>query len=152
SRYWSSDVCSSDLESLALMDLVRIEDLFTLHLEVLGPGGLHLMLDKTEQPEIIWRRGDGVRVPAPMITELLNAVTGIDAVDLGEPLVPGQAEGLTYAMLYMEPPPGTEAGSPPRVLRFGEPDEEGWLQVVSNDRDRKSTRLNSSHVKISYAV
>jgi len=123
-------------ESLALMDLVRIDDLFTLHLEVLGPGGLHLMLDKTEQFEIIWRRGDGVRVPAPMITELLNAVTGIDAVDLGEPLAPGQAEGLTYAMLYMEPPPGTEAGSPPRVLRFGEPDEEGWLQVVSNDRDR----------------
>ena len=22
------------------------------------------------------------------------------------------------------------------MLRFGEPDEEGWVQVVSNDRDR----------------
>src|SRR5690606_41511930 len=95
-----------------------------------------LVLGKPGQPEIVWGGGDGLGVPAPRITELLNAGTGIDAGGLGEPLAPGQAEGLTYAMLYMEPPPGTEAGSPPRVLRFGEPDEEGWVQVVSNDRDR----------------
>src|SRR5690606_41699918 len=39
-----------------------------------------------------------------------------------------------------------------RRLRGNEPeDEEWWARVWLDFQDRKSTRLNSSHVKISYA-
>src|SRR5690554_7792308 len=49
----------------------------------------------------------------------------------------------------------------PAALRFGlPPDETGWQRLEGAlseltyliDQDRKSTRLNSSHVRISYAV
>src|SRR3712207_8442921 len=38
------------------------------------------------------------------------------------------------------------------VRAFGRGGKENWLLMKRNDRDRKSTRLNSSHANISYAV
>src|SRR5260221_11754888 len=43
-----------------------------------------------------------------------------------------------------EVPPRDSAAAPPQVPKDGAP--------VAGDRDRKSTRLNSSHTVISYAV
>src|SRR5690606_40426150 len=44
--------------------------------------------------------------------------------------------------------PGVPQYGPPAIARPGEDDRDG----SGADRDRKSTRLNSSHVKLSYAV
>lgn len=126
-------------ESLALKDLVRTTDIFTLHIELYGPEGLSLELNKTEKPEIIWRRGDGLVVPGSVMTDFLGAVIAIDAQDLGRPLAPGEAESLNYVTLILDPPPNSPEGAPPRVVRFGEPDENGMVQVVANDRDRLYT-------------
>src|SRR5690606_39443667 len=51
-------------------------------------------------------------------------------------------------------PPGTRVRVTAAVEDGGvEPPDGGWLVLaVEDDGDRKSTRLNSSHVKISYAV
>src|SRR5690349_22445406 len=45
-----------------------------------------------------------------------------------------------------------EARLAPRDLRGGRPDRHLDVRRVDWGRDRKSTRLNSSHVEISYAV
>src|SRR5690554_7664749 len=39
-----------------------------------------------------------------------------------------------------------------RNRQTGFKDITAWLSVLWNEKDRKSTRLNSSHVRISYAV
>jgi len=123
-------------QSLALMDLVRTNDIFTRHIELHTATGLSLELNKTEEPRIIWTRGDGLVVPPSMMTEFLGALIAIDAQDLGRPLAPGEAESLQYVTLKMEPPPGSKPDAPSRVVRFGAPDENGQVQVVSNDRER----------------
>src|SRR5437667_5664968 len=43
-----------------------------------------------------------------------------------------------------KPPPPRTAGRPPSPRR--------WTRGSARERDRKSTRLNSSHITISYAV
>src|SRR5207302_8359555 len=59
--------------------------------------------------------------------------------------------------LLLAPPPGDQCGPGPQ-RRPGErpertlPPGRAELHEVAIDADRKSTRLNSSHVKISYAV
>src|SRR5439155_20628290 len=47
--------------------------------------------------------------------------------------------------------PWTHRGHPERHRQL-ESQEEGWTRCVHGTTDRKSTRLNSSHVAISYAV
>src|SRR5690606_39888005 len=50
----------------------------------------------------------------------------------------------------LPPPSGSPTSAPDEVHRFS-PEVENTRHLVSG-KDRKSTRLNSSHVKISYAV
>src|SRR2546427_8181892 len=50
-----------------------------------------------------------------------------------------------------------QAEPPPKLNRWGTPWKEGiavpaWVERVPESGDRKSTRLNSSHSQISYAV
>src|SRR5690625_6281700 len=76
-----------------------------------------------------------------------------------------------YQRLSSDGEPSASDGGAPRLLAFrladsndetetrfataivlGEPEEVGEAGPTADDRDRKSTRLNSSHVAISYAV
>src|SRR6266511_5067031 len=55
---------------------------------------------------------------------------------------PPRSTLFPYTTLFRSPPPGRARGRPRDGAAAGRP----------RSRDRKSTRLNSSHVKISYAV
>src|SRR5439155_25880024 len=58
-----------------------------------------------------------------------------------------------YTTLFRSPSPGGGARSPNhRTGPAALPGQAGSLRLPRGDRDRKSTRLNSSHVAISYAV
>src|SRR5699024_11272635 len=54
------------------------------------------------------------------------------------------------------PPGQTHHGAKRVLVRWRHKDQSGWLTLLEyaqlHNRDRKSTRLNSSHVSISYAV
>src|SRR5262245_14041838 len=68
--------------------------------------------------------------------------------DLAVPLTLFTVEALTNAFKHAYPP-GTRGG----VIRLTLiPIEDGKLRLAVEDKDRKSTRLNSSHLGISYAV
>src|SRR5258708_23883937 len=54
---------------------------------------------------------------------------------------------LSHTTLFRSPPNSTRVEGAPRM-----PLSNGLLEVVSRTGDRKSTRLNSSHQIISYAV
>src|SRR3989442_9061056 len=56
---------------------------------------------------------------------------------------PPRSTLFPYTTLFRSPP----AGSPPPEAQLGQ-----WSAVFPAPTDRKSTRLNSSHVRISYAV
>src|SRR5690606_40037436 len=66
----------------------------------------------------------------------LKIHTDVGIVGLGEPLLEGRALTIQTAIKEIEP---YLIGKDPR-------------NIVHHWQDRKSTRLNSSHVKISYAV
>src|SRR5699024_12208365 len=58
-------------------------------------------------------------------------------------------EEMGYAITGIEPGAGVFKASEEAVEEYG---LEGWEVQASSSGDRKSTRLNSSHVSISYAV
>src|SRR5205814_8371813 len=68
---------------------------------------------------------------------LLNIIAGLEQPDSGQVLADGQP--VTG--------PGRE-----RMMMFQESALFPWLDVMGNLIDRKSTRLNSSHLGSSYAV
>src|SRR5690606_40664853 len=100
--------------------------LHILHMCSLGPPPRSTLFP---YPTLFRSEGDGVGDH----TEMAGTVADL----LGHPVQVGRRVGAG------DHEPGLEAGEIPRLRRRG--DSEGVL-------DRKSTRLNSSHVKISYAV
>src|SRR5690606_40744630 len=77
----------------------------------------------------------GAAVIAPLQSGLVGRVTG-----------PAGTRGRPGAARGYDPPPTSAAGSILLVWYSRFPASSGYTE------DRKSTRLNSSHVKISYAV
>src|SRR5690606_42004657 len=65
----------------------------------------------------------------------------------------GNPDGtLINALLHRFPNlPGINGVKRPGLVHRLDRETSGVMVVAQNDRDRKSTRLNSSHVKISYA-
>src|SRR3712207_7274849 len=66
---------------------------------------------------------------------------------------PPRSTLFPYATLFRSERLDTESTPEPILLDAGEDDERSWRRFLSDgDADRKSTRLNSSHANISYAV
>src|SRR5207302_10008630 len=73
------------------------------------------------------------------------------------PIFAGDVEvvGKGVVLLRVAARGGAEEARVGQILHVGAPGQVGGFQLVDDVRrreDRKSTRLNSSHVKISYAV
>src|SRR5690606_9664055 len=101
------------------------------------PGKIHLHTD------VQWRQS--IR---PLLVEALCDFQSVDAVDPGKML--RDITGLVGLDRPDEVPLDTAVG---KALREIADLAQGFLQIVfAKVADRKSTRLNSSHVKISYAV
>src|SRR5256885_10519710 len=78
-------------------------------------------------------------LPAALAAAALTATTARCAL-ADPPAANPAAEGRSFLL------------RPARVWSAGEPVHEGWVVLTRGGRDRKSTRLNSSHLVISYAV
>src|SRR5690606_42155245 len=87
------------------------------------------------------RRADGVE---------RDGVAGVDAVGAGEVVRPGVGPRPVHdAVAHLADAEGGEGEAVVHEPRRG---ARGRLEEAAGAEDRKSTRLNSSHVKISYAV
>src|SRR5690606_39894797 len=96
---------------------------------------------------------DGQRVGVPAGGQFVERAA--HGFEVRGQLVVGRAEVQRHVRSDDGHPRGGECGG--RLLRVAE--ESGWTQFTAGvtrgrhgRQDRKSTRLNSSHVKISYAV
>src|SRR5437868_12612404 len=65
---------------------------------------------------------------------------------------PPRSTLFPYTTLFRSLPRPEHAATDQRHSQRGHPDQPGRRQGALSARDRKSTRLNSSHVSISYAV
>src|SRR5947207_7780547 len=66
---------------------------------------------------------------------------------------PVNTEDLVYQMRgFAAVDDGAGLAEATQALRAQQRSDGGWAQLTSLKRDRKSTRLNSSHTVISYAV
>src|SRR5690606_2040766 len=105
-----------------------------------------------EEVEYLCRRVaiiDHGRVIAQGYTDEVRALAG-DSVVLRVPLLTPEAQSVDVDGLRRAVGVPLEARS--SELRFMLPEGSSQVPGILNVLDRKSTRLNSSHVKISYAV
>src|SRR3712207_7001928 len=83
-----------------------------------------------------------------------TATTEIYTLSLHDALPISAAAGGVHSLLLQVrlPPPLPQLADPPSRWRHGTSATAGSEPSGSDHRDRKSTRLNSSHANISYAV
>src|SRR5690606_39562309 len=143
SRDWSSDVCSSDLPWQIVIFSIG------MYLVVYGLGNAGLTDYGAQTLQWLARQGDFVAtvgtgfltaVVASVMNNLPSTLVGVLATEQAD-IPPITQELMIYANVI-----GNDLG--PKFTPIGSLATLLWLHVL----DRKSTRLNSSHVKISYAV
>src|SRR5699024_11929730 len=131
-RDWSSDVCSSDLQSahgtsvFAAWGTAVIPGRDHANIRMTPDGGLEIKVG-------VHSHGQGMETS---FAQIANEILGVDVERIR--LIHGDTARTPYST-------GTYASR--SLVMSG-----GAVSKASKELDRKSTRLNSSHVSISYAV